>query len=102
MVDLVRNISEKPKMRCGRDVPKIAKNCVPSATLQFSIVLSYFFEIFDIKKSIVQASQKHNIFCSGVFDYRDNQRLLADFGVVPKKCPVRNAPLQTTCLKFEF
>ena len=55
-----------------------------------------------IKKSIVQAYQKHNIFCSGVFDYRDNRRLLADFGVVPKKCPVRNAPLRTTCLKFEF
>ena len=50
MVDLVRNISEKPKMRCGRDVPKIAKNCVPSATLQFSIVLSYFYEIFDAYK----------------------------------------------------
>ena len=45
-----------------------------------------------IKKSIVQASQKHNIFCSRVFDYRDNWRHLADFGEVQKKCPVRNAP----------
>ena len=34
-----------------------------------------------IKKSIARASEKNDIFCPGVFDHRDNRRLLADFGV---------------------